>query len=261
VFESRASSPQGVAKCLDLSVDSSQKGQCTHSAQVDVPPLSREVSSFHFRCRKASYNEWRVPVVENFDLTVQGGRCVGLHGPNGAGKTTVLRAIAGVLPDFDGEIELEGSSLIGMPPEKRCRLVALAMQEPRDQLFEETVAKELSVGARLARGLSGERLAAAVKDCAHALGIGYLLPRHPRELSRSETRWVGIASMLVLGAPILLLDEPSVGMDQGGIDRLSSIIARHKSRGGCVIVASHELEWLEAVSDEVIGMCIGGTKQ
>jgi len=153
------------------------------------------------------------------------GDVVALLGRNGAGKTTLLRALAGLVDSSRGEIT-------------RRAAVAYVPQNPNALLFSTTVRRELEETLRLL----GRNDGAAVDRWLDALHLTHLAARHPRALAGGERQRVAIAAVAVGGAPVLLLDEPTRGMDAASRRALHDAIERHASDGGVVVLATHDVE-------------------
>jgi energy-coupling factor transport system ATP-binding protein len=164
-------------------------------------------------------------VLNGVDVDVAAGEVVALLGRNGAGKTTLLRALATLQPIAGGTVETHGP-------------MAYVPQDPNSLLFAPTVRRELEQTLRLlGRHDTGEveRWLAAL----HLDGCGH---RHPRSLSGGERQRVAIAAVAVGGAEVLLLDEPTRGMDAASRSALEAAVAGHAASGGAVVLATHDIE-------------------
>jgi energy-coupling factor transport system ATP-binding protein len=164
-------------------------------------------------------------VLDGVDVTVRRGEVVALLGRNGAGKTTLLRVLAGLLAPGRGEVAHTGT-------------VAYVPQDPGSLLFAPTVRAELEETRRLL----GHPDAEAVAHWLHALGLEPLATRHPRSLSGGERQRVAIAAVAVGGADLLLLDEPTRGMDATSRAALEHAVREHTAAGGAVVLATHDVE-------------------
>ena len=188
----------------------------------------------------------RTEAVRGVDLAVGSGEIVALMGRNGAGKSSLLRALVGVQALSTGAVETRGRS-----PRPGVD-VALCPQEPDAMLFNDST--RLEVQATLeARGGSD---ADAWLD---ALGIAALADRHPRDVSAGQRLLVAAAAIAATGAPVLLLDEPTRGLDPASKQRLITFVRRHAAEGGAVIVATHDVELAAAVATRVMMLAAGET--
>jgi energy-coupling factor transport system ATP-binding protein len=159
------------------------------------------------------------------DVDVCAGDVVALLGRNGAGKTTLLRALAGLVDPSRGAVTSQTS-------------VAYVPQNPNALLFSTTVRRELEETLRLL----GRTDPAAVDHWLDALHLTHLAARHPRALAGGERQRVAIAAVAVGGAPVLLLDEPTRGMDASSRRALHDAVERHATTGGAVVLATHDVE-------------------
>jgi energy-coupling factor transporter ATP-binding protein EcfA2 len=187
-----------------------------------------------------------VPALRDVDLRVHRGETVAVMGRNGAGKTTLLRAISGVHEAHKGSVSFDGHA-----PRPGID-AALCPQEPDAILFADTVLDEVRTTLR-ARGLEAARAAAVLE----ALGIAPLASRHPRDLSAGQRGLVATAAVAAAGAPLLLLDEPTRGLDSISKDRLVRFLRKHAADGGAVMLATHDVELAAAVATRVV-MLAGG---
>ena len=168
----------------------------------------------------------RREVLHGVDLDVASGDVVALLGRNGAGKTTLLRTLAGLASPVSGTIE--GSARTAYVP-----------QDPGTLLFAPTVREEVAETLRL---LGAAREEGAIECWLESLGLGPVADRHPRSLSGGERQRVAIAAVAVGGAEVLLLDEPTRGMDATSRAALELAVRSHAERGGAVVLATHDVE-------------------
>lgn len=174
-------------------------------------------------------------ILDSIDISVRAGEAVALLGRNGAGKSTLLRALAGL-------IELERGAVIGDVTR------AYVPQDPSSLLFRSTVRAEVAETLRLLnRPDTG-----AVDHWIDALGLHDVADRHPRSLSGGERQRVAIAAVAVGSATVLLLDEPTRGMDAASRAALEHAIAQHCSNGGAVVLATHDVELAARCAQRVI---------
>jgi energy-coupling factor transporter ATP-binding protein EcfA2 len=184
-------------------------------------------------------------VLRGVDLDVRDAEVLAVMGRNGAGKSTLLRVLAGVHAPSRGEVHVRGR-------EPRPGIdVALCPQEADDLLFNETVEGEVRATLK-ARGETGDG-----GRWLGALGIAGLAPRHPRDLSAGQRLLVAVASVAATEAPLLLLDEPTRGLDQPSKERLVDFVRGHARAGTAVVLATHDVELAAAVATRVV-MLAGG---
>jgi energy-coupling factor transport system ATP-binding protein len=175
------------------------------------------------------------PVLRGVDLEVRAGEVVAVLGRNGAGKTTLLRALVGSQAPTKGEVDAQ------VP-------VAYVPQEPDSLLFSETVRAELEATLKLL----GRRDRSAVDRWLAALRLEALAERHPRTLSVGQRQRVAIAAVAVGDAPVLVLDEPTRGIDAPSRAALEAAIVEHRGQGGAVVLATHDVELAARVATRVV---------
>ncbi len=195
--------------------------------------------------------------VKNVNLTLSSGEFIGLMGHTGSGKSTLIQMIAGIVKPTSGKIEIEGCELYS----KECDMrkmrfkTGLVMQYPEYQLFEETVFKDIAFGPKN-MGLSDEEIKRRVLFAVNLVGLpDDILEKSPFELSGGQKRRVAIAGVLAMEPQILILDEPTAGLDPAGRDEiLSKIKDMHQRLGITVILVSHSMEDLANLTDRIMVM-------
>ncbi len=195
------------------------------------------------------------PVLSDVDLTVNRGDFVGLLGPSGSGKTTLLRALLGALDLFDGEIRVEGQSIDG----RRPRIGYVPQLETIDWNFPVTVEQVVMMGRTSESWAfpwfrSGDRETAV--GMMDRLGITHLAKRHIRDLSGGQQQRAFLARALVSGPRILLLDEPTRGVDIKTRDEVMHLLHDLNHQDVTVIMTTHEINAVAAHLPWVI--CLNG---
>lgn len=182
-------------------------------------------------------------VLRGLDLTVPAGARLVLLGANGSGKTTLLRALAGAHRPQAGEVLLDGATVgfdrAGLRAHRRR--VQLVLQDPDDQLFSADVRQDVSFGP-LNLGLSPSEAAAATDAALAALGIEHLAERPTHQLSYGERKRVVIAGALAMNVDVLLLDEPTAGLDPAGVDSLLETLGQVNETGTTLVFSTHEVD-------------------
>jgi energy-coupling factor transport system ATP-binding protein len=175
------------------------------------------------------------PALRDVHLSIAAGEIVGLLGRNGAGKSTLLRALAGLIEPARGRIE-------------RHARVAYVPQDPNALLSAATARGEVETTL----ALLGRRDAAPVEAWLSRLHLDTVASRHPRTLSGGERQRLAIAAVAVGGAPVLLLDEPTRGMDAPSRAALEDAIREHAKSGGAVVLATHDVELAARVARRIV---------
>lgn len=206
-------------------------------------PTARGEVVAHADAIVAAYD--RGPVLNGVSLELHRGELLALVGRNGAGKTTLLRSIAGLHPPSSGRIVVEGG------PPLPGRNVGLCPQEPESVLFRDSVRDE--VAATVEATDSG----ADIDELLGRLGLGRMAALHPRDLSAGQRLLVAVGAIVATGAEILLLDEPTRGLDRSSKDLLVSFLRSHATGGGAVVVATHDVELVGELATRVLMLADG----
>ncbi|WCO65236.1 ATP-binding cassette domain-containing protein [Iamia majanohamensis] len=178
----------------------------------------------------------RTPVLRGVDLTLHRGEVVALVGRNGSGKSTLLRTLADLAAPEAGTVDRRGR-------------VALVPQDPSSLLFSPTVRDEVAETCRLVG-----RDADEVEPWLARLALTDLADRHPRSLSTGERQRVAVAAVAVGGAPVLLLDEPTRGIDATSRAALEAAATAHAAGGGAVVIATHDVELAARTATRVVSL-------
>ena len=185
------------------------------------------------------------------------GEIVALIGHTGSGKSTLLQHLNGLLKPDSGEILFEGESIHSSKETlRKCRFnVGLCFQYPEQQLFDSTVYKDVAYGPRN-MGLSSEETDKRVRDSVAYVGLSEeYLEKSPFDLSGGEKRRVAIAGVLSMEPKVLILDEPTAGLDPVGKNNLLKLIKDYnKKTGNTVIFVSHNMDDVALVADKVVVM-------
>ena len=195
--------------------------------------------------------------IDNVDLEVMPGEFLGIIGHTGSGKSTLIQHLNGLLRPTDGQILLDGTDIWERPKEIRTVRfqVGLVFQYPEYQLFEETVYKDISFGPKN-MGLEGEEIDYRVRRAAAFAGIDEeMLEKSPFELSGGQKRRVAIAGVIAMEPKVLILDEPTAGLDPRGREAiLAQLRSYHKQKGNTVILVSHSMEEIARNVDRIVVM-------
>lgn len=193
--------------------------------------------------------------VEDMSFEVYGGEFLGIIGHTGSGKSTLIQHLNGLLKPTGGQILLNGKDIWAEPKKIRdVRFrVGLVFQYPEYQLFEETVYKDIAFGPTN-QGKTGEELDRCVRESARLVGIrDDQLDKSPFELSGGQKRRVAIAGVIAMEPCVLILDEPTAGLDPAGVERiLANIKEYHRSRNATVIIVSHSMEEMARTVDRLV---------
>lgn len=193
--------------------------------------------------------------LDNINLTINDGEFIGIIGHTGSGKSTLVQHFNGLLKPSAGKVLINGIDAAGKNLKELRRIVGVVFQYPEHQLFEETVYKDIAFGL-IKQGVQENEIDVRIKEAANAVGLrDESLEKSPFELSGGQKRRAAIAGVLVMKPSILILDEPTAGLDPAGRDEIFSIIKNlHEASGITVILVSHSMEDIARLVDRVIVM-------
>lgn len=195
--------------------------------------------------------------VNDVSFSVNKGELIGIIGHTGSGKSTLVQMLNGLMKPTSGQVLLDGVDIWDKPKEiRKIRFkVGMVFQYPEYQLFEETVYKDIAFGPTN-KGLSVEEIDKEVRRAARFTGLkDELLDKSPFDLSGGEKRRAAIAGVIAMDPDVLVLDEPTAGLDPMGRDvLLSQIIRYHKERQNTVLLVSHSMEDIARVADRIVVM-------
>ena len=199
----------------------------------------------------------KIAAVNDVSLDFERGEISCLLGKSGSGKSTLVQHLNGLLTPSSGEVLLDGKNINESKITRRqARFkVGLCFQYPEYQLFESTVYKDISFGPKN-MGLSEDEIDNRVKKAADFVGLKPdMLNKSPFDLSGGEKRRVAIAGVMAMEPEILILDEPSAGLDPRGRDMIAEMISSYrKTTGSTVIIVSHSMEDVAKSVDKVLVM-------
>ncbi len=197
-------------------------------------------------------NKIQKPTVQNVSFSLAKGEVLGILGKTGSGKSTLIQMLGGILKPDSGEVLLNGRNVL---KENVGFKVGLVFQHPEQQLFENTVFDDIAFGLRN-QNYGEKEIQETVEKTANILGIPKdILGRFPLSLSGGEKRRCAIAGIIALKPEILVLDEPTAGMDfQGKMSLIECLENYHKHEENSIIIVSHVLEEIVKVCDKVLTM-------
>jgi energy-coupling factor transport system ATP-binding protein len=191
-------------------------------------------------------------VLHGVSLHVDAGEIVAVMGRNGSGKTTLLRAIMGLVEAEHGTIAALGRSLDAVPTEERASSIGYVPQDPRALLFAETVADEVRWTLKQDGSRSIEQIEARVREVLDQLNLADLADTHPRDLSGGEQQRAALAAILAAEPAVVLLDEPTRGLDYASKADLTRLLRELRVAGRAVVVVTHDVELVVAIADRVV---------
>jgi len=180
--------------------------------------------------------------VSGIGLNIRKEEFAGILGSNGSGKTTLLKLIDGLMKDFKGSVHLDGADMRKLSPKEIYRKVGLVFQNPDEQLFAPNVFEDVSFGP-LNMGFEEEEVAKRVRAALKDVEMEEYGGKSIHNLSFGQKKRVCIAGLLAMGHEILLLDEPTAGLDPMGEYRMMALLKRlNREKGVTVVMATHNVD-------------------
>ncbi|MBQ2781686.1 MAG: energy-coupling factor transporter ATPase [Oscillospiraceae bacterium] len=205
--------------------------------------------------------------VEGLSLDIRRGEFLGIIGHIGSGKSTLIQHLNGLLKPSSGTIYLDGADIWAEPKKIRSVRfrVGLVFQYPEYQLFEDTVRKDIAFGPKN-MGLAADEVERRVLAALSAVGLDEsVLDKSPFALSGGQKRRVAIAGVMAMEPEVLILDEPTAGLDPRGRESILQMLREyHEKRGSTVVLVSHSMEEIARNAQRIIvlsggGVCMEGT--
>ena len=196
--------------------------------------------------------------IDDISFEIKDNDFVGLIGHTGSGKSTLIQHLNGLLKPSSGEIIVNGFNITDKDlnlTEIRKR-VGIVFQYPEYQLFEETVEKDIAFGPGNL-GLDEEEISKRVKKSMEAVGLDYEIykDKSPFDLSGGQKRRVAIAGVIAMNPEVLILDEPTAGLDPGGRDEIFNLIKKlHRDNNITIILSSHSMDDMAKLAQTIIVM-------
>lgn len=201
--------------------------------------------------------------VNDLNIEIMEGEFLGIIGHTGSGKSTLVQMLNGLITPTTGKVLLRDKDINENKKKlKEVRFqVGMVFQYPEYQLFEETVYRDIAFGPTN-MGLTGDELDKRVRESARFTGLkDKLLDKSPFDLSGGEKRRAAIAGVIAMDPDVLILDEPTAGLDPQGRDKLlNQILSYHKERKNTVILVSHSMEDIARVADRILVMNKGNAE-
>jgi len=227
-----------------------------------TPAELRELTSEHHHKPlievKGLYFEYpgNVQALRGVNLTIHQGDYVAIMGENGAGKTTLVKHFNGLLRPKEGVVLFDGEDTAGKSVAQLARRIGLVFQNPDDQLFEETVEKEVMFALNNF-GLEKSLIKKRVDWALNLLDLSEYKDKSPFALSGGERKRVALASVLAWDPDVLVLDEPTIGQDYGQKERLRHFLMHLRTQGKTLIIVTHDVEFVAESHPHIVLMSRG----
>lgn len=197
-----------------------------------------------------------VPVLEHVSLAVEAGERVALVGPNGVGKTTLTKLAVALLHPDEGSVEVAGRSTDGLAPEDLADVAAYLFQHADQQLFARTLLDEVAFGPRT-RGAASSAAEQGARVALQRVGLGPFAARHPYDLSPAERKLLTLATAIAQRPELLVLDEPTQGMDRARAGLVAEVLGEVADDGTALLCVTHDLGFVTEVFHRVVVLAGG----
>jgi len=189
----------------------------------------------------------------NVSLDIAPGSRVAIIGQNGSGKSTLVRHFNGLLRATEGRVLVDGLPVGRTHVAQLARLVGISFQNPDRQIFSANVRAEVSFGPKNI-GLRGVELERRVSGALMQVGLTEMANTNPYDLGFSERKLLALASVIAMGTPALVLDEPTTGQDANGVTRVKDIVTQLAAEGRTIVAISHDMSFVAETFERVLVM-------
>ena len=204
------------------------------------------------------YNEKlykRKEVLKNINFKISAGEFIGLVGPSGSGKTTLLQHFTGLLQPTSGKITVDGRDIWdnNFNLKSLCKRIGLVFQFPETQLFEDTIFKDVAFGPKSLH-LNETEIELRVNQALRSVGLDEqnMADRSPHQVSEGEKRRIALAGVLAMAPEMLVLDEPTAGLDYNSAKKIISILKNLNKKGTTILLISHDLDIVFQLAKRII---------
>jgi energy-coupling factor transport system ATP-binding protein len=194
--------------------------------------------------------------LDGLDLTIEPGTRVAIAGRNGSGKSTLIRHWNGLLRPASGRVLVGGMPISDRRVAELAKVVGMTFQDPDRQLFAATCRQEVAFGARNV-GLRAPAVDAAVDDALELVGLATQAGANPSDLGPSWRRLLAIASVLAMQTPVVVLDEPTLGLDTDQAARVAALVEALAAEGRTVVAISHDARFIAGAFERVVRLDAG----
>ena len=190
--------------------------------------------------------------LKNVNIKIKKGEKIAIMGPNGAGKSTLFSHFNGLSEPTSGHVEIEGEKIVF---EREALLkvrqkVGIVFQDPNDQLFAPTVKEDVAFGP-MNLGLEYEEVERRIKESLEMVGMAGFEEKTPHHLSGGQQKRVAIAGIIAMRPDIMILDEPTAGLDPEGVDKVLNILNNLSKEGMSIVISSHDIEMVNHFADKI----------
>ena len=190
--------------------------------------------------------------LRNVNIKIKKGDKIAIMGPNGAGKSTLFSHFNGLSEPTSGHVEIDGEKIIFERDEllKVRQKVGIVFQDPNDQLFAPTVKEDVAFGP-MNLGLEYDEVERRIKEALEMVGMSGFEEKTPHHLSGGQQKRVAIAGIIAMRPEIMILDEPTAGLDPEGVDKVLKILNNLNDEGMSIVISSHDIEMVNEFADKI----------
>jgi energy-coupling factor transport system ATP-binding protein len=196
------------------------------------------------------------PVLKNITLSIQQGEFVALIGGNGSGKTTLAKHCNGLYKPTSGAVFVNGRDTKDCSVAELSGIVSYCYQNPDHQIFQSTVWEEVAFGPKN-MGLSAAEIELRVSEALRAVGLEHLRGEEPYFAGKGTRQKIAVASILAMKPQMIVLDEPTTGLDHRGVVEMMALIQRLHREGHTILVITHDMRLVAEYAQRVIVLCRG----
>lgn len=190
--------------------------------------------------------------LKNINIEIEKGEKVAIIGPNGAGKSTLFSHFNGLTEPTSGCVKIEGKHISFEKDEllKVRQKVGIVFQDPNDQLFAPTVKEDIAFGP-MNLGLSYDEVEKRVEDALKMVGMENYEDKTPHHLSGGQQKRIAIAGIIAMKPELMILDEPTAGLDPDGVEKVLNIMNQLNEEGMTLIISSHDIDMISKYADKI----------
>lgn len=190
--------------------------------------------------------------LKNINIEIEKGEKIAIIGPNGAGKSTLFSHFNGLTEPTSGCVKIEGKPISFEKDEllKVRQKVGIVFQDPNDQLFAPTVKEDIAFGP-MNLGLSYDEVEKRVEDALKMVGMENYEDKTPHHLSGGQQKRIAIAGIIAMKPEIMILDEPTAGLDPDGVEKVLNIMNQLNKEGMTLIISSHDIDMISKYADKI----------
>ena len=211
------------------------------------------MEQIHLETKNLSYTYHDgTQALKNVNIKIKKGEKIAIMGPNGAGKSTLFSHFNGLNEPTSGHVEIDGKKIIFERDEliKVRQKVGIVFQDPNDQLFAPTVKEDVAFGP-MNLGLDYEEVEKRIKESLELVGMSGFEEKTPHHLSGGQQKRVAIAGIIAMRPDIMILDEPTAGLDPEGVDKVLGILNNLNKEGISIVISSHDIEMVNQFADKI----------